>query len=783
MKTISPSPAPQFPRFDPLDVSLVGLTLLAPALGVATGLGGQATLLLGSAVLMCLRPPVQWPPRFLLGLALTLALLAGAAFLPATWVGASAWRLALDQRLQLPIEGTLTPQPWITLEHATLLLGALIWGGYLATREWRMRTRRVVTLYAAGILLLGVLALLCYFTGYEFVLWQPVLRNFGFFPNRNQTANLLAIAGVLMLALAFHGAGHSKRRGVFWAVGYAVIVAGVVINGSRAGVVLLFAGSLAWLLWANRGRRRHLQLVFGTSALLLALAGFLLFGGELVERLLAPIDARSVVDFDGRSRVQADALRLYRDASWHGVGLGNFESAFAGYRQLSSAENRALHPESDWLWLGIELGWLAPWLVLGGLAGWLARCWPRPDDPDASIQKALVVAGILFAAHGFVDVSGHRLGTLWPALLLLGLLGKNQRPAEPSRGPQRAYRIAALALGAMAVGWLGSVLGWLQWPNSATVAALHEQVVRAGEREQHDLTISRATAALRIAPLDWRFYFRRAAAGLLGARETHQVHAYFNRALFLEPNLTAIAFEEASLWLRREPELALAPWAEALARRPADRVGRYAQMLAAARGVSQIASELCALSHGDPDLLFAYLKQATAQEAAIEVEKYLVEDTDLKRLSADQKEFLFRLWVRHGSREQFEQQLAAHPEWMSQAWLAQVEVLAGASRFQEACGLAARHASQPVLPNAVVQRTLEELKRSLALSPKDFALGYSVYRALVEANQPQEALGILRRLAPLPDSPKYFSYLAARSEMAEEEWERAWKAWRRYLDL
>src|SRR5919108_2043816 len=100
-----------------LDFVIVGLTLLAPALGGSTKLWAQALVVLGCALVILVAPPGARLPRPLLFLFAGLLLLAGAGFLPATWFATPPWRQTLQSDYQLPLASTLSPQPWVTLEN------------------------------------------------------------------------------------------------------------------------------------------------------------------------------------------------------------------------------------------------------------------------------------------------------------------------------------------------------------------------------------------------------------------------------------------------------------------------------------------------------------------------------------------------------------------------------------------------------------------------------------------------------------------------------------------
>src|SRR5579862_6939540 len=123
------------------DLLLVGLTLLAPALGGATRLWEQAVVILGCGVLIASTillprwrrqahgddevstpaPETQtaagrfWarPELPLLPLVCLIAL-ACDAFLPSSWFPIPPWRQTLAGDFQISLPATLSPQPWLS---------------------------------------------------------------------------------------------------------------------------------------------------------------------------------------------------------------------------------------------------------------------------------------------------------------------------------------------------------------------------------------------------------------------------------------------------------------------------------------------------------------------------------------------------------------------------------------------------------------------------------------------------------------------------------------------
>src|SRR5258708_24250439 len=110
------------------------------------------------------------------------------------------------------------------------------------------------------------------------------------------------------------------------------------------------------------------------------------------------------------------------DASpWCGVGLGNFRALFPLYRSASINQQSVWHPESDWLWLAAESGWLAVGLALGLAVAVLRGAFPLTQGSRRHLRAAALAAGIAALLHSTFDVPGHRLGSALLALFVIVL--------------------------------------------------------------------------------------------------------------------------------------------------------------------------------------------------------------------------------------------------------------------------------------------------------------------------------------------------------------------------
>lgn len=435
---------------------MIGITLLALLLGGATELWALATVAGAMVVVIFVAPPEHSPGWPLLLMCAGLLLLAGSAFLPASWGETPGWRVFLEGKLHLSLPVTRTPQPWLTVEAIGYLFICLTWLLYLLSLRWTEPARQTAAGWlVAGVAVLSAVAIFCFATDTRMPFWEN-RENRGWFPNRNQMANVLALCGVLNYALIFDRTSLNRRR-FWWVLALVAICAGLVISLSRAGILLLFAGLALWHLAQWRGRRLNARTAGALAGACLLLSLFLLFGGETIERFQPGLQESARKEF--RVPVQRDAIRFSKKEPWLGVGLGNFASLFPRERDASVAGNKAIHPESDWLWGAVELGWLAPLLVGLGAIWWWRLVWAGGAVGWEPLRLAAAVGVVIFALHGLVDVSAHRLGSFGVAAFLAAMALPSTGAAR--RGGAMAFRSAAVGI---AVFWDG---GWPPSPAGA----------------------------------------------------------------------------------------------------------------------------------------------------------------------------------------------------------------------------------------------------------------------------------------------------------------------------
>jgi tetratricopeptide (TPR) repeat protein len=764
-----------------LNLAVPMLPVLACFLGGATEKWGEGIIVALFGLMLLVHPPrSSWGPLLNLIL-LGLLLCAATAFLPANWFSQPAWRTALLEDFSVTLPRTLSPQPWISLGCVLSFLAGLSWLYYVSTLELDLRdVRTQLRFFAFGVASLAALCIILRSVHTALPFWHNE-RGFGPFPNRNQTANLFGLTAVVILACGQEDIRKGRKRWILWLAALAVIIAGIVLDFSRAGVLLLVAGSGLWLGVFALRKGSAARIALGVSLLLVLLTAMLLFGGQTLERFNLRAGDTGVAT-DLRWAIFRDALQLIRASPWCGIGLGNFNEVFAVFRDASLSSARTIHPESDWFWLCVEAGWPIILLTIGGVVFFVWRVFPLREGTNQRFRVATLIAALLFALHGIIDVSGHRVGTAFAALFLLGLAVRRPADLRASFAVPIVFRAIGLALVIAGSAWLYATR--YEKPLPGAIGAENEmRLATAANRGRNFAeTIQRTNRALEWAPLRWQLYFLR-ALGKVGARlPVAEAIDDFRRARFLEPNVYEVPFEEGNVWVgANQPALALTAWREALRRAGPQRAEVYGRMLAVARQSSPRVHEgLEEFGMTRHDLALIYLEHSGGAPFMSALGRFLEHDPALQTLTPEEKITFFKHWAERGDAAELVRAVEQHPEWMSSAWRGVAKYRASQKDFRAAYELTRRHGDAPALPPAAQGSSIDQLRQALHAAPDNFGIGFQLYTEQMKQGLVDEALVTVRHFTELPKCPPYFHFLEAEAWAAKENWERAWKAREKY---
>ena len=763
------------------NIAIPTLPVLACFLGGATEKWSEGIVvaLLGIILLVD-------PPRISLGRALNVILLAiiacaATAFLPAGWFPPPAWRQILVNDFGISLPGTFSPQPWLSLGCFVSFLAGLSWLYYVSTLDLELReVRQQLRFFAAGIVLLATLCVALYSAHTALPFWHNQ-RGFGPFPNRNQTANLFGLTAVVILACGQEDTRHGRKRSIAWLVGLGFIVAAIVLDFSRAGMVILVVGSALWLGGFALRQGSVARIALGFSALLILLTVMLVFGGQTFERFHLRAGEAGDLAPDLRWAIYRDTLHLIRASPWFGIGLGNFDGVFALFRDASLTGAPTIHPESDWFWLWAEVGWPVIVLALAGLAILVRRVFPLQEGTNQRFRLAALIAAVLFALHGLVDVSGHRVGTAFSGIFFLGMALRRPAQLRASSWLPLFFRLTGLLLLISGIAWLVATRYGMLLPGAVGAENEMRQASSASQGRNFNETIQRATHALEWAPLKWQLYFSRAVGKVGAKRPAADALDDFRRARFLEPNAHEVPYQEGIVWLTREPSLAISAWQEALRRVGAQRLEMYGHMLALASqhspAVRRGLEEIGMASH---DLALVYLQGAAGADFKTALHHLLENDPNLDTFSGEERTRLFALWTDRGDQAELVRAVEAHPDWMGDAWRSMAKYHASRNDFRGAFEIVRRFGAAPPLPQPAAGSSIDQLRQAFHASPDNFGVGYQLYRGQMSAGQSDEALATARHFTEGPDCPPYFYFLEAEAWAAKENWERAWRAWEKF---
>jgi hypothetical protein len=726
---------------------------------------------------------VARPPRYSLGPITNLILFAflvwpAIGFLPAAWFYKPAWRAAFTDDLGILLPTTVSPQPWITLTCWFSLLAGMSWLYVMCSEQLGLREARTAArTFTAGIAFLAAICVLFWIRHTTFPFWHND-RGFGPFPNRNQTGDLFGLTAIMILACGQDDLRKGRKRWIAWTIALGFVVAAIILNFSRAGVGILVVGSALWLGIFSLRQRSPSKLALVVSFLLLLGTALLIFGGQTLERFHLRDPGGANISSDFRWRIFSDVFQLLRDAPWVGIGLGNFAAVFAPFRAASFSEQRALHPESDWLWLWAELGWVSVVLVIAGFVFLIRKVFPLQEGTNQRYRLGTLIAAILFALHGLVDVSGHRIGTMFAAIFLLGLSIHRPFSFRSIGWMSILFRLVGLILLVVGVSWTVCARGHKLLPGSVGVSSAKRLAVLANQEHDFKEALRITNIGLTWAPLDWELYFSRALAEV-SLKQTADAVADFRRARYLEPSSYELPLVEGTAWLSAsQPALAATAWQEALRRAPAQRAGVYARMLSSASlhspELRRILAERGVSRH---DLALPYLAQLTGADFNRAVSEVLNNDPNLSSYSEPEKLALFDLWSNRGDGETLAREIDQHPEWLSYAWFGIAKYDASKNDFRTAYDLAQKYGEPVALPRISSSASVVELESRFRAAPDNYATGYELYRAQKQAARIDDALTTVRHFSERKPSPAYFHYLEAQLWAEKQNWERAWKAW------
>lgn len=738
---------------------------------------GLALLLMGGAMVVA-------PPRIRLSplpsvVLITLALVPGIGLLPASWFGGmESWRQVLGSEWGITMPATLSPEWRVTLESWLVTAAGVAWFWCCLAQNFSDGGRRLMLrILCLAVLPLAVLSLLD-FKGWVDVSWWPRghgdassrhVPGFGPFANQNHTSSLFAWMSVLCAAATVDAFKNRSRLWMAFSGGILLLLGCILVNSSRAGLLLFFTGMTLWLATTAMKRGFMRKLIVSIALVVSVVSVAIVSGGRVGERLTAqPLGA--ALSGDLRLWLAGQVLDASAQAPWTGRGLGVFERVFPQVCDSFFPDTRTMHPESDLLWIYFEGGlfFVLPCLVL---VGWLFRTtgpWvasrrkkkhSRDSRSGRRVRRAYGIAAGLALLHGIFDVPLHNLGyfIVFSAVAAQAVRGR-YLTSRIQPGVALAFRGAGTAIAAWGLLWLAFSMGLTEVTTASGATLLHDRAVVESERGQRMEAMQLVNRAIELTPLQYRWYFLRAQLHLVMRQGSTTALEDFGRVRALEPHYGPVCFEEGRYWLHFDPPMAFIAWKEGMRRYPlrfANAMPRYQEIVVEAAPYPEIRQQLWKVADR-PSLQLVFLSHMPAGDFWLGCQKeFLAQHPALAGLNEPQMRFFFRLWQKKGELKEMIRYLQANPPLQQFGWQAMAQDLAASGKFDEAFKLASRFIPAPARSASLSVSDIPRLERAYVLNPIDPLPGVELYYAQRASGDLKSARKTLERVMALPNSPEF----------------------------
>jgi tetratricopeptide (TPR) repeat protein len=405
---------------------------------------------------------------------------------------------------------------------------------------------------------------------------------------------------------------------------------------------------------------------------------------------------------------------------------------------------------------------------------------------DWRLRNAFAISVLLASLHGIVDVPNHTPGYGLLSALMLGLALRNGGHSQAGR---------TLVLGNRLMGVLILVFGSIQLcialgnpivPGLSSARLLAEQARIFSSSGRSADALQSINGAIAMNPLDWTHYFQRAQVHLNLKDSESKALMDFGRARAIQPHLSRLCFVEGQIWKNRNPDFAIAAWAEVLRRHPTDANAWYQAMLGECGGSSDFSNGLAKLAR-TPMQKLAYLSWSHAYDRSStdgfkeRLATFVSDPRNIDSLDLEGRMLLFRIWSQHGDRSELVRRLESNLVWQQDGWQILCNEYARDGKYEEAIKMAKRYELPPTSPSITGLMPVNQLEQNFLFNPTDARRGIDLYFGYKSRGEWTQALATLEKVAALPTAPNYLSYEMASIYAEKEDFRRAWELMLQYL--
>ncbi len=335
------------------------------------------------------------------------------------WISPATYRLYADSTaaIHVPLPAFL-PISVCSYATATELRELLAYGMLFALMVHNIRSphqiRRLAYLIIAIGLFESLYGMVEYFSGRNQIFFMKKTSSFavsGTFVNKNHFAGYLELVIPLAFSQLFARLNERTQASSKWFLRILdekymkvlltsfillILIAGVLLSGSRGGIISFAGGMICLLLLSFQRRLLRKKAAAALLVLLIGGIGALAFGHEILfERLQTFRDISEDTSFQLRRNYWKDALNITRDFPVFGSGVGTFPRIQPVYQGVPS-ELTVEYAENDYLQMLSETGVLGM-LLVGSIVFLYARSTWRAWRQQQSRWAIMLTTGGLSA--------------------------------------------------------------------------------------------------------------------------------------------------------------------------------------------------------------------------------------------------------------------------------------------------------------------------------------------------------------------------------------------------
>jgi hypothetical protein len=617
----------------------------------------------------------------------------------------------------------------------------------------------------------------------------------GPFSNRNHASSFFAFSSVLCAAAAYDAFHKRSRWWIVFAPGVLLMLVCIMLNTSRAGLILFFVGVPLWLATAAMKKGFFRKTLVSTAVILTVTSVVLVAGSQLGQRLKAqPIS--EMIGRDLRWWLAEETLTAAAKAPWIGRGLGLFEKIFPLVSSKPYPNARILHPESDVLWLLFEGGMLTlvPCLLLvfwiwSSTGPWLSQRRKKTHDTRSGrrIRKAFAIAASLSLVHAIFDVPLHGL-SYFLTFAFVASMAVRPRYLGALTGPLQTwlFRTAGVLIAALGFGILAIGIGLTDQGLAASARFLNDKaVVEAGRGNRAEAMVL-INRAIELTPLNFRPYVLRAQLHLNMRHSTEYALLDFGRARAVEPSYGPMCIDEGLYWLHFDPGMALIPWRDALRRYSAEgswaMFAQYSGMLGNYSAYPEFHMSIWRLADRLPMQLFCLNQFTQSPHWPTILKEFLAEHPGLDDLTENQVLFFVEAWQRRDEKKELLSYVQNSSRLRDIAWRLIALDLAQAGKFEPAFRLAATHILPAARSATLSASDIPRLERTHLLNPLDILPVIELYYAQRSSGDIKAARLTLEKVMRIPSAPDFLKREMASVLVESGDIRGAWDLMRQIIE-